>query len=152
MFYWIGPNGPAPHGSILPDIEWHTQYMFKVITIMQRTFIRSLVPSLSATEEALVHTQELLKRTAWSSACSSWFKNGETHGAITAIWPGISFHYFEIMRKPRFEDFNIEYAGNRLSYWGNGYTSTELGDAADPVCYFDVLERELKEGNKAFWT
>jgi hypothetical protein len=26
-----------------------------------------------------------VERTAWSSTCSSWFKNGEKHGPVTAI-------------------------------------------------------------------
>ncbi len=148
---WIGPNGPASHGSILPVIEWHTRYMFKVITHMQRTSIKSLSPKPVAIEDLFIHTHELLKRTAWSSTCSSWFKNGKKHGPVTAIWPGSRLHYFEVMKEPRFEDFDIQYLGNRFAYFGNGFTSTELNPDANPVWYFDILERELKDGNKAFW-
>ena len=44
----------------------------------------------------------------------------------------------------------MEYHGNRFSYLGNGYTSTELDALADPVWYFDVLRAELESGTKAF--
>ncbi|KAL3442780.1 FAD/NAD(P)-binding domain-containing protein [Aspergillus insuetus] len=115
MFYFIGPNGPASHGSILPVIEWLTRYMFKVISHMQRTSIKSLAPKAEAIHESYIHTHELLKRTAWSSACSSWFKNGKKHGPVTAIWPGSRLHWFEALKEPRFEDFEIQYAGNRFS-------------------------------------
>ena len=125
--------------------------MFKVITHMQRTSIKCLSPKPAAIEDFFIHTHELLKRTAWSSTCSSWFKNGKRHGPVTAIWPGSRLHYFEVMKEPRFEDFDIQYLGNRFAYMGNGFTSTELNPDANPVWYFDVLERELKDENKAFW-
>jgi hypothetical protein len=147
---FIGPNGPASHGSILPVIEWLTRYMFKVISHMQRTSIRSLAPKAEAIHESYIHTHELLKRTAWSSACSSWFKNGKKHGPVTAIWPGSRLHWFEALKEPRFEDIEIEYAGNRFSYLGNGYTFTELDQSANPVWYLDILAKELEQGVKAF--
>ena len=118
---------------------------------MQRTSIKCLAPSAKAIEDSYIHTHELLKRTAWSSACSSWFKNGRKHGPVTAIWPGSRLHYFEVMKEPRFEDFDIDYRGNRFAYMGNGYTSTELDPNGNAVWYFDVLERELAKGTNALW-
>ena len=72
---------------------------------------------------------------------------------MTAIWPGSRMHYFEVMKEPRYEDFDIVYEGNRFSYWGNGYTEMELRDDGEEnvVWYFDVLERELLRGKRAFW-
>ena len=55
------------------------------------------------------------------------------------------------MKEPRYEDFDIEYTGNRFAYMGNGFTGTELNPNANPVWYFDVLQQELKDGKKAFW-
>ncbi|KAL3441401.1 FAD/NAD(P)-binding domain-containing protein [Aspergillus insuetus] len=150
LFYFIGPNGPASHGSILPVIEWITRYMFKVISHAQRTSIKSISPKREAVEEAYVHTHELLKRTAWSASCSSWFKGGKKHGPVTAIWPGSRLHWFESLKEPRYEDFDIEYSGNRFSYLGNGYTFTELHEETNAVWYFDVLKEELQSGKSAF--
>ena len=124
--------------------------MFKVITHMQRTSIKCLAPKRVAIEDSYVHTHELLKRTAWSSTCSSWFKNGKKHGPVTAIWPGSRLHYFESLKEPRYEDFDIEYLGNRFAYMGNGYTYAELEAEANPVWYFDVLRKELEAGTNAF--
>ena len=149
---WIGPNGPASHGSILPVIEWHTRYMFKIITHMQRTSIKCLAPRRAAIDDSYEHTHELLKRTAWSSSCRSWFKNGKKHGPVTAIWPGSRLHYFESLKEPRYEDFDIEYLGNRFAYMGNGYTDAELQDGVNPVWYFDILRKELEAGKAAFWS
>ncbi|OQV02175.1 hypothetical protein CLAIMM_07414 isoform 2 [Cladophialophora immunda] len=152
MFHFPGPNGPASHGSVLPILEWHTRYVFKVISYMQAKSIKSVVPTAQAVTDFFVHTQELLKRTAWSSACRSWFKNGKTHGPVTAIWPGSRLHYFETLKEPRFEDFEIQYLGdgNRFTYLGNGYTNTELDEDGNPVWYFDILEKELNSKIGAF--
>jgi hypothetical protein len=121
--------------------------MFKVILHMQRTSIQSLSPTAEAIDDLWLHTHQLLKRTAWSSSCSSWFKNGKKHGPVTAIWPGSRLHWFEALEEPRFEDFDIRYEGNRFSHLGNGYTFTELGEEANIIWYFDVLDKELKKSN-----
>ena len=147
---FVGPNGPGSHGSLLPVLEWHTRYMFKILTHMQRTSIHSLSPTHTACAALFEHTHELLKRTAWSSTCRSWFKNGKIHGPVVAIWPGSRLHYFEALSEPRFEDFEVKYHGNRFAFLGNGYTETELDVEGSAVWYFDVLAKELGEGTKAF--
>jgi hypothetical protein len=40
------------------------------------------------------------------------------------------------------EDFNVEYAGNRFAWLGNGYSQTELDDTADWAYYI----REYDDG------
>jgi hypothetical protein len=124
--------------------------MFKVIARMQQTSIRTISPSAAASADLSAHTHELLKRTAWSTACSSWFKNGRRHGPVTAIWPGSRLHWFEALKEPRWEDFDVTYAGNRFGYLGNGYTGAELDPRGDAVWYFDVLRRELGLGKEVF--
>lgn len=60
-------------------------------------------------------------------------------------------HYFEMLKEPRFEDFDIQYDGNnRYAYLGNGFTETELDPEGNSVWYFDVLEKELQQGQQAF--
>ena len=55
-----------------------------------------------------------------------------------------------MLKEPRYEDMEIEYAGNRYAFMGNGYTETELDPEGNPVWYFDVLKRELDLGSMAF--
>lgn len=60
-------------------------------------------------------------------------------------------HWFEMLKDPRYEDFDIEYEGsNRYAYLGNGFTETELNPAGNSVWYFDILEKELEQGPEAF--
>ena len=124
--------------------------MFMALARMQRTSIKSINPKAAAVQDAYIHTHELLKRTAWSSACNSWFKNGKKHGPVIAIWPGSRLHYFEVLKDVRYEDFDIEYWGNRFAHWGNGYSRAETVEGSNVVWYLDTLQRELAMGAKAF--
>lgn len=134
----IGPNGPASHGSLLPILDWHTRYMFQMVTKLQQENIKCFEPKKEAIQDFYNYTHELLKRLVWSSVCRSWFKNGNSHGPVTAVWPGSRLHYFEVMKKVRYEDFNITYrSNNRFQFMGNGYTETEIDPDGNPVWYFD---------------
>ncbi|KAM0431515.1 hypothetical protein ACHAPT_005493 [Fusarium lateritium] len=138
LFLFIGPNGPASHSSLLPVLEWHTRYLFRMINKLQRENIKSFDPKPECIEEFSQHTHTIMKRLVWSAACRSWFKNGKVHGPVTAIWPGSRLHYFEALSEPRFEDFLITYRSkNRYQYLGNGYTQEETKPDGNPVWYFD---------------
>ncbi|KAF2654660.1 cyclohexanone monooxygenase [Lophiostoma macrostomum CBS 122681] len=138
MFLLIGPNGPASHSSILPILEWYTRYAFQMITKLQTENIKSFEPKAGAIKDLYNHTHELMKRLVWSSACRSWFKNGKTHGPVTAIYPGSRLHFFELLKEVRWEDYELDYrTGNRFQFLGNGYTHTEMDPDGDPVWYFD---------------
>lgn len=73
-----------------------------------------------------------------SLACRSWFKNGKTHGPVTAIYPGSRLHFFELLKNVRWEDFELTYkTENRFQFMGNGNTQCEMSVDGDPVWYFD---------------
>lgn len=134
----IGPNGPASHSSILPILEWYTRYAFQMIEKMQTENIKSFEPKQGAIKDLYNHTHELMKRLVWSSACRSWFKNGKTHGPVTAIYPGSRLHFFELLNRVRWEDYDLEYrTNNRYQFMGNGFTLCEQSVDGDPVWYFD---------------
>lgn len=138
LFLLPGPNGPVSHGSVIPVLEWYTRYAFLAIQKVQAENIKSFAPSARAVKDLYNHTHELMKRLVWSSACRSWFKNGKTHGPVTAIYPGSRLHFHEMLENVRWEDYDIAYrTNNRFQFMGNGYTQTELSPDGDPVWYFD---------------
>lgn len=138
MVVITGPNGPASHGSALPILDWCTRYVFQMIDKIQQENIKSVEPKPDAIKDLYNHTHEIMKRLVWSSACRSWFKNGKEHGPVTAIFPGSRLHFFEVMKTPRFEDYEIKYrTDNRFQYMGNGYTELESDPNGDAVWYFD---------------
>lgn len=130
---------------------------------MQTENIKSFEVKSAAVKDFYNHTHEMMKRLAWSArkftlgllilfssnhellgtnvcfpACRSWFKNGKTHGPVTAVYPGSRLHFFEVLKNVRWEDYEIEYkTGNRFQFMGNGFSNCESTVDGDPVWYFD---------------
>lgn len=106
------------------------------------------VTTFDVKEEAVAdfvqHRRAFLPRTAWSSPCRSWFKQGTVDGEIM-MWPGSRIHFFETMKTPRWEDYNLTYTTtNRFGYLGNGFTVRE-SDGSDLTWYLGLLDGEDKQ-------
>ncbi|KAF2492990.1 FAD/NAD(P)-binding domain-containing protein [Lophium mytilinum] len=140
-YSYCGPYGPLGHGSFIPLIEEWTRYIFTCISKLQTENLKSLTPTLSASSQFRRHADLFLQRTAWSSPCASWFKQGKRDGQV-AVWPGSRLHFLEMMKAPRYEDYEIEYWDeNRFAWLGNGFvTREEEGDGRDITWYLGSLE------------
>jgi cation diffusion facilitator CzcD-associated flavoprotein CzcO len=125
-FIYLGPYGPLAHGSALTISEALTQYLIHVVKKMRREHIRRLSPSVEATKAFGEHASLYAQRTRWSGPCRSWFKQGTSDGPV-AMWPGSRLHFFDALKEPRYEDYEIEYIhGNRFGYFGNGFSAREF--------------------------
>jgi cation diffusion facilitator CzcD-associated flavoprotein CzcO len=143
-FLFIGPYGPLGHGSTIPMIEAYTNYVIQVIQKAQVEDIKKIQVKRSVAEDFTRHADLYLERTAWSGPCSSWFKNGVTK-ARPLCWPGSRVHYMEMLQKPRFEDFDIEYvSGNRWNFLGDGFDVREF-DGRDLTWYYGLLDDQDKQ-------
>jgi cation diffusion facilitator CzcD-associated flavoprotein CzcO len=143
-FLFIGPYGPLGHGSTIPMIEAYTNYVIQVIQKAQVEDIKKIQVKRSIAEDFTRHADLYLERTAWSGPCSSWFKNGVTK-ARPLCWPGSRVHYMEMLQKPRFEDFDIEYvSGNRWNFLGDGFDVREF-DGRDLTWYYGLLDDQDKQ-------
>ena len=143
-FSFCGPYGPLGHGSFMPLIEVWTRYIFSVITKCQVENIKSLAPKLAPCVQFRQHADLFLQRTAWTSPCRSWFKQGKTDGQAT-MWPGSRLHFLKIMEAPRYEDFEIEYReGNMWAFLGNGFEVREF-DGRDITNYLGNLDEEGRD-------
>lgn len=113
--------------------------MFAVISKAQVENIKSLRPRMSVSSQFRQHADLFLKRTAWTSPCRSWFKQGKTDGQA-AIWPGSRLHFLEMMKAPRYEDFEIDYRDeNMFAFLGNGFEMREF-DGRDITNYLGTLD------------
>lgn len=134
---FLGPSAPIGHGSVLPITEHASKYILHMIRKCQTQDIKSVVISQEAVDDFNEHIQVFMKRTAWSTHCRSWFKNGTVDGPIVALHPGSRVHWFHMLDEPRYEDYIWRRArANRFSYLGNGF-STREGDGKDTALYFD---------------
>lgn len=90
------------------------------------------------------HRKTFLPRTAWSSPCRSWFKGGTVDGEIM-MWPGSRIHFFQTMKSPRWEDYNLTHTtNNRFGYLGNGFAAREY-DGSDLTWYLGLMGGENRQ-------
>ena len=130
--------------------ECYVRYAMKIIAQMQRTDLRAFGPKIDAVEEYYVWTHELMKRLTLSNPCHSWFKRGKDHGPVTAVYAGSRGHFYETMKEPRYEDFDMVYNGNRFAHFGNGFNKAELTEDADRVWYLEELRMDHEAGREAY--
>lgn len=137
---FLGPAAPIGHGSVLPITEHAAKYILHMIRKCQTQDVKSVSVSQEAVDDFNEHIQEFMKRTAWSTHCRSWFKNGTVDGPIVALHPGSRIHWFHMLNEPRYEDYIWRrQRANRFSYLGNGF-STKEGKGKDTAYYFDHPE------------
>ena len=137
-FIFCGPYGPLGHGSVCPMIEAYTKYLFQILEKAQIEDIKKIQVKRSAAEQFTRHADLYVERTAWSGPCSSWFKGGDAKRK-PVIWPGSRIHYLQMLQKPRFEDYEIEYlSGNAFNYLGDGFHVREF-DGSDITWYQGIL-------------
>ncbi|ODH51147.1 hypothetical protein GX48_02762 [Paracoccidioides brasiliensis] len=135
-FMYSGPYSPVAQGSILPLTTLFTNYFIQIIRKMRKEHIRRLSPKESAIKDFLEHASVYLRRTCWADPCSSWFKQGRKDGTIV-MWPGSRLAFFDLMKEPKYEDYEIEYwSQNRWAYLGNGFTTEEF-DGSDISKYLN---------------
>ncbi|KAL2827251.1 dimethylaniline monooxygenase [Aspergillus pseudoustus] len=151
-FTYSGPFTPVAQGSILPIISMLTNHLLEIVTKMRTQHIRRLSPKPQAVADFMEHARTFLPRTCWADPCSSWFKQGTTKGPIV-MWPGSRLSFFEVLRHPNFEDYEIEYwnNGNRWGFLGEGFVDFEFTGSRDLTWYLDVYsDKKEWEAGVAF--
>ncbi|KAJ4247535.1 hypothetical protein NW762_013215 [Fusarium torreyae] len=137
-FIFNGPFGPYGHGSFLPITETVSRYVMQVLKKMSEEEISSFAPKEEAVADFVEHRRKFLPRTAWTSPCRSWFKQGTVDGE-PMMWPGSRIQFFRTIETPRWEDFDIKYTtSNRFAYFGNGFAACE-NDGSDLTWYLGRL-------------
>lgn len=134
-----GPFGPYGHGSFLPITEVLSRHFMQMLEKMSMEHLASFAPTEQAVADFAEHRRTFLPRTAWTSPCRSWFKQGTVDGEVM-MWPGSRTHFFENMKAPRWEDYELKYTDrNRFYYLGNGFAAREM-DGRDITWYLGLLD------------
>ncbi|KAK6369588.1 hypothetical protein LTS17_009494 [Exophiala oligosperma] len=130
---FLGPNTPISNGSLMGTLEATADYFIRLMT----KFIDERALQFNVRAEVQrdfnQHTQSVMKNLVWTGACRAWYKNED--GKVTALWPGSSLHYREVLASNRWEDFEWRYEGNRFTYWGHGISKVEVEEKGDLAYY-----------------
>lgn len=132
----LGPNAPIAHGSVLTVTEHCSKYILQLITKAQTEGILAYSVKQEACDDFHTHVNTFMPRTTWAAECRSWFKGGKVNGPVTAVHPGSRVHWFHMIERPKYEDFNYTYeTANRFSYLGNGFSSREVDEDGDSTWF-----------------
>ncbi|KAF2741842.1 FAD/NAD(P)-binding domain-containing protein [Sporormia fimetaria CBS 119925] len=135
---FIGPTWPVENGSVTGPLLSVSEYTIQLIHKMQREHIKSFVPRQDITDAFNEHAQEWVKHTVWKDDCRSWYKDNDT-GRVNAVWPGSSLQYSEVIRAPRYEDFDITYLHkNPWAHLGMGFARANVEKGADLSPYLQL--------------
>jgi len=134
----FGPSFPVLAGSVTASLTAVADLAIAMIRKIQTENLRSIAPREDVTRQFNEHTQTMLHGTVWEDTCNSWYKNQD--GRITAVWPGSALHFQDVIRHPRWEDWEIKYMNkhNMFAYLGLGFTTIERDPVADKAPYMNV--------------
>lgn len=104
LFMLYGPNTNLGHNSIIYMLESQFSYIVQCVQTLQRRRLRYLNVRAEAQSSYNQGIQHTAKRTVWAQGCSSWYLTAE--GKQTVNWPGFTFAYRHLTRKPRLTDYD----------------------------------------------
>ncbi|KAL4969944.1 flavin-containing monooxygenase [Aspergillus stella-maris] len=123
---FLGPNTPISNGSLMGPLEATSDYMTRLLLKLTRQSAKSFNIHPTVQTEFDTHTQSYMQDMVWTGPCRSWFKNNTT-GKVTALWPGSSLHYMQVLAEDRWEDYEWVYhkGENRFKYFREGFSWIE---------------------------
>ncbi|KAH8804880.1 cyclohexanone monooxygenase [Xylogone sp. PMI_703] len=146
-FTFLGPSSPIGHGSIVTCVEFVARYVCDLIKKLQTQNYSYLVPKPHIPQLYQKQALAWLDRTAFSSHCTSTYKNGTKDGKLISLHPGSRLHYFALLSTPRYEDFEwVSLCSDRedltFAWHNNGFTleETEAKEGADLTKYLNLSE------------
>ncbi|KAI1647348.1 FAD/NAD(P)-binding domain-containing protein [Daldinia loculata] len=130
-FTLLGPYTPVSNGPTLIAIEAQADYICSFIDRYQTEPIHSMAPKVAACTDFKAHVASFMDKAVWTDNCRNSHNNHKVGGRVPTTWPGSTLHYLEAIREPRWDDWEVKYAGNRFSWLGNGISQTEWDPTAD---------------------
>ena len=105
MFIIYGPNTNLNHNSIITMLEIQQKYIMQAVGELSMREGTSIEVKKNVFEKFNEKLQESMEASAFSSNCSSWYKNAA--GKVINNWSGTVDEYQEIASKWRSEDFKF---------------------------------------------
>lgn len=121
---FLGPNTPFSNGALMGPLEGTSDYFIRLLQRLIRYGVSSFDVKLEAQADFDNRVCEFMKKTVWTGSCRSWYKK-TSDGRVTALWPGSSLQYMQVLAEDRWEDYNWAYKGRRYDYWRDGFSWIE---------------------------
>ncbi|KAI1305542.1 FAD/NAD(P)-binding domain-containing protein [Xylaria venustula] len=134
-FTLLGPYTPVTNGPALVAIEAQADYICSCIDRYQTEPIHSMFLPQNVCMEFKEQVAKAMEMLVWTDECRNSHNNHQIGGRLPTNWPGSTLHYLEAIREPRWDDWDIQYRGNRFAWMGNGVSQTEWDPTADMGYY-----------------
>ncbi|KAJ3542190.1 hypothetical protein NM208_g4226 [Fusarium decemcellulare] len=143
-FTVLQAQGNARGGTVPLQIEITATYIAKCIRKIQSQSYVSLDPREDAVREFNDIVNGFFTNRVTSDKCNSWFKQGPGGTRVLIAWPGTYHHRADILRDPRWEDFEFGRSRdarlNRYEYFSDGTTERErVGNEKDLTNYLRAI-------------
>lgn len=109
LFVLYGPNTNLNHHSIVTMLEAQNKYVRQAVELIRDSETKVLEVSAEKLHQFNMEIQDELQKSAFSSDCSSWYKNED--GKVINNWSGTVAEYHHLTETLDIEDFE----GSRLS-------------------------------------
>lgn len=154
--FLLGPHGAGRSGTVPHSVEVQVAFFAKLLRKVSREGIKTIQPSKKAADEFVDYADAFFGKTVLSENCSSWYNSGKPGSRVHGLWPGSGAHLTQILREPRWEDWEYEYltqTGNRFAwYFGKGYTIKELDPNTDMTPYLQDPEKiDIRDLHESWW-
>lgn len=106
LFTLIGPNTGLGHNSMVLMMEAQYRYVLSALQLMRRRGWRALEVLRPVQERFNRRLQARMRRTVWSTGCSSWYV--DARGKNTTLWPGFTFAFRRLTRRLHPQQYRIE--------------------------------------------
>jgi cation diffusion facilitator CzcD-associated flavoprotein CzcO len=103
LFMIYGPNTNLGHNSIIYMLESQFNYIEGCVRALTRVKYIDVRPDVQNAFNREV--QRRFEGTVWSSGCTSWYMTAD--GKIVNNWPGFTFTYRRVTRRPDPRDFRV---------------------------------------------
>lgn len=126
FFSVIGPNSGVGSGSLTKIMEAITEYIIKCFRKLQKEDIKAMHISPRRVQNWNGYARAYFDKTVFMDHCQTLYRKNDR---IIGLWLGGTLHAIEVLRSPRWEDFEYVYDdtnANRLGWAGNGWTELQL--------------------------
>ncbi len=103
-FMLVGPNSPIGNISIIDVSECQTHYIMDCIRKLGCEEGKALTPKRDAADVFQAELREAMKDTVWVTGCNSWYLDAQ---GTPTLWPWSARRFHQVMRHPRFADFEM---------------------------------------------
>jgi len=109
FFMMQGPNTITGHTSAIFSEEAQIPYILQLLAPVRSGVLTTVVPTDAATDKYNDMLQKRLGNSVWTQ-CASWYRAG-AQGRIFSTFPGPLVLLWWWLRKPRWNDFEVEGPG-----------------------------------------